>query len=84
MSNVNAGPMKEVTRRISESLKPAIEALEKAWRDLTDALTRTQEQQAQRAHQELVTPPVDHTHDHVTHTSTKPPHPIRVHRRRTP
>ncbi|WP_211438892.1 hypothetical protein [Corynebacterium glutamicum] len=69
--------------RISESLKPIIEALEKAWCYLTDALIRTQKRQTQRAYRELATPPVDHPHSHVTHTRTKPPAPARIYRRRT-
>lgn len=84
MTDRDPGSMESVIERIRESFKPLIEALEKAWRDLADALTSAQERQTQRTHQELVTPPVDHTRTHVTHTRTKPPAPARIYRRRTP
>lgn len=62
----------------------AMEDLEKVCREITESFTTAQEQQAQRTHQELVTLPLDHTHAHVSHTSTKPPARTRIYRRRTP
>lgn len=71
-----------------QKILPAIQELEAKLRDTIDQLeevvTTVQEREKQRAYEHLITPPHDHTHAHVSHTSTKPPRPARPYRRRTP
>lgn len=51
---------------------------------IEELLEETEAPESSRTDRRLVTRPVDHTHAHVTHTSSKPPHGVRMYRRRTP
>ena len=68
--------------------KRAMDALSRALGEFTDSLldaVNEVEQARSRAKKKPVqTPPLDHTQAHVTHTSTKPPRPVRHYHRRTP
>lgn len=64
----------------SKFVREAAEALAK----IEELLEETEAPESSRTDRRLVTRPVDHTHAHVTHTSSKPPHGKRMYRRRTP
>lgn len=77
-----------LTKWFNEEFMPAIRKLvsevAEALAKIEEHLGEVQEREKKRAYEHLITPPVDHTHAHVTHTSSKPPHGKRMYRRRTP
>lgn len=80
-----------IVEQVIEAYRPIIKAVEEALHELAevldeirDELTDTQAREKNRAYAHLITPPLNHTHAHVTHTNTKPPAPTRIYRRRTP
>lgn len=70
----------ELAPILRKFVREAREALEK----IEEHLGEVQEREKKRAYEHLITPPVDHTRTHVTHTSSKPPQGTRMYRRRTP
>ncbi|GFK19221.1 hypothetical protein KbCgl_17930 [Corynebacterium glutamicum] len=68
---------------IPAALKLVREAAE-AMAKIEELLEETEAPESSRTDRRLVTRPVDHTHAHVTHTSSKPPQGKRMYRRRTP
>ncbi|AKF27811.1 hypothetical protein YH66_09735 [[Brevibacterium] flavum] len=70
----------EIMPALRKSMREAAEALAK----IEELLEETEAPESSRTDRRLVTRPVDHTHAHVTHTSSKPPHGKRMYRRRTP
>lgn len=85
---ITDNPIQRFWQKFFDEVSPAlIEAWNKiadVAEEITGALEEVQEREKNRAYEHLITPPLDHTMSHVIHTSTKPPHPIRVYRRRTP
>lgn len=80
-----------IAQQIFEVYRPILKAAGDALRKVAESLDEirelheeTQERETHRAYEHLITPPHDHTHSHVSHTSAKPPHPARIYRRRTP
>lgn len=91
MTEKPSGILMLITQQIIEVYRPIVKAVGEALHKLAevideigDDLADTQEREKDRAYEHLITPPRDHTTVHVTHTSTKPPHPARIYRRRTP
>ena len=80
-----------MTDQIVAKLIKMMEPIREAWVKLRDAVNEiaeavegVQEREKTRAYEHMITPPHDHTHSHVTHTSSKPPHDTHLYRRRTP
>lgn len=71
-------------RPVMKELTETLQRLGEAVRDLPEHQKKTQERKKNRAYEHMITPPHDHTHAHVTHTSPKPTSPARIYRRRTP
>lgn len=76
------------TKWFNEEFMPAMRKLvhevAEALAKIEELLEETAAPESSRTDRRLVTRPVDHTHAHVTHTSSKPPHGKRMYRRRTP
>lgn len=77
-------PLQRFIKSVVEEFLPVWEKLRDAMEQIGEQLETINEREKTRAYQELVTPPHDHTRTHVTHTRSKPPHPARIYRRRTP
>lgn len=77
---VNAWFNDEIMPAIRKLVSEVAEVLAK----IEELLEETEAPESSRTDRRLVTRPVDHTHAHVTHTSSKPPHGVRMYRRRTP
>lgn len=77
-----------LTKWFNEEFMPAIRKLvsevAEALAKIEELMEETEAPESSRTDRRLVTRPVDHTHAHVTHTSSKPPHGKRMYRRRTP
>lgn len=81
-------PIDALTKWFNEEIMPAIRRLTRevaeALAKIEELLEETEAPESSRTDRRLVTRPVDHTHAHVTHTSSKSPHNTRLYRRRTP
>ena len=77
-------PLAELVERVLEVVRPAIEKIAELWEEITEALTKQREWETAR--KESLAPLAPNRVDtrHVSHTSTKPPRPTRIYRRRTP
>ena len=77
-----------LTKWFNDEFMPAIRKLvsevAEVLAKIEELLEETEAPESSRVDRKLVTRPVDHTHAHVTHTSSKPPRNTRLYRRRTP
>lgn len=91
MTNNSSPIFALIAQQIVDAYRPMVKAAGEVLRKVAEVLDKvretyeeTQEREKQRAYEHLVLPPHDHTRARVAHTSSKPPHPHRTYRRRTP